>query len=100
PEHAAHFRSVAEWYQIGAAMGNFTCGSGFRRGSYSRSNENIEGQRFMVVESDTLSKDEVGAIFLICGGGCGTTCIALSIRRESRCMGGLMRRGVRCWRIG
>jgi hypothetical protein len=63
PEHAAHFRSVAEWYQIGPAMGNFTCGSGFRRGSYSRSNENVEGQRFMVVESDTLSKDEVGAIF-------------------------------------
>ena len=63
PEHAAHFRSVAEWYQVGPVMGNFTCGSAFRRGTYSRSNENVKGQRFMVVESDTLSKDEVGAIF-------------------------------------
>jgi hypothetical protein len=62
-EHRAHFRSVAEWYQIGPVMGNFTCGSAFRRGTFSRSNENIEGQRFLVVESDSLSKDEVGAIF-------------------------------------
>lgn len=63
PEHAAHFRSVAEWYQLGPVMGNFTCGSAFRRGTYSRSNENIEGQRFMVIESDTLGHDEVGAVF-------------------------------------
>jgi hypothetical protein len=63
PEHRTHFRPVAEWYQIGPVMGNYTCGSAFRRGTYSRSNENIEGQRFMVIESDTLSKDEVGAIF-------------------------------------
>jgi hypothetical protein len=63
PEHRTHFRAVADWYQIGPVMGNFTCGSGFRRGTYSRSNENIEGQRFLVIESDSLSKDEVGAIF-------------------------------------
>ena len=63
PKHRTHFRPVAEWYQIGPVMGNFTCGSSFRPGSYSRSNENLSGQRFLVVESDTLSKDEVGAIF-------------------------------------
>jgi hypothetical protein len=63
PEHRTHFRTVAEWYQIGPVMGNYTCGSAFRRGTFSRSNESIEGQRFMVVESDTLSRDEVGAIF-------------------------------------
>jgi hypothetical protein len=44
-------------------MGNYTCGSSFKPGSYSRSNENCNGTRFMVVESDTLPKDEVGAIF-------------------------------------
>ena len=49
PERATHFRSVAEWYQIGPVMGNCTCGSAFRQGSYKRSNENIEGQRFLVV---------------------------------------------------
>jgi hypothetical protein len=63
PEHRTHFRTVGEWYQIGPVMGNYTCGSAFRRGTFSRSNESIEGQRFMVVESDTLSRDEVGAVF-------------------------------------
>jgi hypothetical protein len=63
PEHRTHFRSVAEWYQIGPVMGNFTCGSSFRPGCCSRSNENLEGHRFMVIESDTLSRDEVGAVF-------------------------------------
>ncbi len=63
PEHRTHFRSVAEWYQIGPVMGNFTCGSSFKPCSYSRSNENLDGHRFMVVESDTLTKDEVGAVF-------------------------------------
>ena len=63
PEHRTHFRPVSEWYQIGPVMGNFTCGSSFRRGTYSRSNENLDGHRFMVIESDTLSHDEIGAVF-------------------------------------
>jgi len=61
--HRAHFRPVAEWYQIGPVMGNFTCGSAFKPGSYQRSNANCDGTRFLVIESDTLAKDEVGAIF-------------------------------------
>jgi hypothetical protein len=61
--HRAHFRPVSEWYRIGPVMGNFTCGSSFKPGSYQRSNANCNGTRFMVVESDTLPKDEVGAIF-------------------------------------
>mgnify|MGYP006992427266 CR=1 FL=1 len=44
-------------------LGNYTCGSSFKPGSYRRSNENLNGQRFLVVESDSLSKDEVGAVF-------------------------------------
>ena len=63
PEHKTHFRPVADWYQIGPAMGNYTCGSAFKPGSFQRSNANIEGQRFLVVESDTLKKDEIGAVF-------------------------------------
>jgi hypothetical protein len=63
PEHRTNFRPVAEWYQIGPAMGNFTCGSSFKSGCHSRSNENLNGHRFMVIESDTLARDEVGAIF-------------------------------------
>jgi hypothetical protein len=62
-EHRTHFRPVADWYQIGPVMGNYTCGSAFKPGSYSRSNESLNGHRFLVVESDTLARDEVGAIF-------------------------------------
>lgn len=62
PEHAAHFRTVAEWYQVGP-IANYTCGSSFKPGSFSRSNENLNGHRFMVVESDVLLKNQIGAIF-------------------------------------
>jgi hypothetical protein len=55
PEHRSHFRPVSEWYQIGPALGNFTCGSSFKAGSYQRSNENLNGHRFLVLESDTLA---------------------------------------------
>jgi hypothetical protein len=44
-------------------MGNFTCGSSFKPGSFQRSNANCNGTRFLVIESDTLTKDEVGAVF-------------------------------------
>ncbi len=44
-------------------MGNYTCGSSFKAGSYQRTNENLNGHRFLVVESDVLSRDEVGAVF-------------------------------------
>ena len=63
PEHRTHFRPVADWYQIGPVMGNFTCGSSFKPGSFQRSNANCNGTRFLVVESDTLKKDEIGAVF-------------------------------------
>ena len=63
PEHRTHFRPVADWYQIGPVMGNYTCGSAFKPGSFQRSNANCDGTRFLVVESDTLKKDEIGAVF-------------------------------------
>ena len=63
PEHRTHFRPLADWYEIGPVLGNFTCGSSFKPGSFRRCNENLNGQRFLVIESDTLAKDEVGAVF-------------------------------------
>lgn len=100
PEHRTHFRSVAEWYQIGPVMGNFTCGSSFRPGCYGRSNENLSGHRFMVIESDTLARDEVGAASRTCDGGYTTTCTASLILRESRCTHGSMRQRTGFWRAG
>jgi hypothetical protein len=63
PEHRTHFRPISDWYQIGPVLGNYTCGSSFKAGSFSRCNENLNGHRFLVVESDTLAKDDVGAVF-------------------------------------
>ena len=63
PEHATHFRPLSDWYQIGPVMGNFTCGSAFKPGTHSRSNANCDGTRFLVVESDTLTKNQMGAVF-------------------------------------
>ncbi|HEY9171446.1 MAG TPA: hypothetical protein VI136_04085 [Verrucomicrobiae bacterium] len=63
PEHRTHFRPLCDWHQIGPVMGNYTCGSSFKPGSFRRSNENLNGHRFMVIESDTLAKDDVGAVF-------------------------------------
>lgn len=62
PEHSTHFRTVEEWRRVGP-LGNFTCGSSFKPGSWKRGNESVEARRFLVVESDTLGKDEVGAVF-------------------------------------
>ena len=63
PEHRTHFRPLADWYQIGPVMGNYTCGAAFKPGSFQRCNANLDGQRFLVVESDTLTKDQIGAVF-------------------------------------
>lgn len=61
--HARSFRSREEWLTAPSAPGSFTCPTTFRPGSYARSNGNVAARRFLVVESDTLSKDEVGAVF-------------------------------------
>jgi hypothetical protein len=63
PEHARHFKSTAEWLKQSKAPGPFICPASFKNTSIARSNENILARRFLVVESDTLKKDEVGAIF-------------------------------------
>lgn len=64
PEHAKHFRTPAEWQQIGPVMGNYTCGSSFKPGTFKRGNEFTNGTQFLVVESDVLDKNTVGAVFL------------------------------------
>lgn len=64
PEHASHFRQAAEWALIGPVVGNYTCASSFKPGTYQRSNLNTNGTQFLVVESDQLDKDTVGAVFM------------------------------------
>lgn len=61
-----YFRMVAEWLTLSTAPGQFTCPSVFKCGVHSRSNANVLTRRFLVVESDTLAKAEIGAVFSWC----------------------------------
>jgi hypothetical protein len=63
PENAANFKSKALWVAEEKPLGSYTCPSCFVPGSVSRSKESVSRQRYLVVESDSLSKDEVGAVF-------------------------------------
>lgn len=57
------FRTAAEWIKEAEAPGQFTCPSSFAPGVHSRSNSNIVARPLLVVESDSLTKVEVMAIF-------------------------------------
>lgn len=61
--HTSNFKTKSDWQAGLARVGPFTCPSCFVPGSCSRSKENVALQRYVVVESDSLPKNEVGAIF-------------------------------------
>jgi len=63
PSHVLHFNPIAEWKEFPVAPFQFTCPSTFKPGSYSRSNEKVLDRRYLVVESDTLQKAEILAVF-------------------------------------
>ena len=52
PKHSAHFRRVSEWLGGKVPPGNFTCGSVFADGCFSRRNENVAATPFLIVEGD------------------------------------------------
>lgn len=70
PENTLNFRTVADWLKCEWAPHPFICPATFKNNSRSRSNENVLERRFVVVESDELTRDEVGAVFryLVDGG--------------------------------
>jgi hypothetical protein len=63
PKHKGRFMQNQSWLTMQRISGEFCSHCTFKPGSFSRSNENVEVRRFMVVESDILSIDECGAIF-------------------------------------
>ena len=63
PHHAACFNTAEAWLERDVIDGPLICPVAFKPGSVSRSNENVVARRFLVVESDTLDKDQVGAVF-------------------------------------
>ncbi len=66
PEHATHFRTASEWGKCKTAPGQLTCPSTFKPGTISRCNEAVALRRFLVVESDSLTKDEICSVFRWC----------------------------------
>lgn len=63
PEHKRNFRSAAEWLKEQEAPEQLICPSLFKTESFCRKNEDVVARPFLVVESDVLGRDEVGAIF-------------------------------------
>jgi len=58
-----HFQTAKTWLPGSDVVGQLTCPAAFKVNSFSRSNENVLQRRFLVVESDVLSKNEIGAVF-------------------------------------
>lgn len=63
PSYSRYFLPVSEWRKASRPIGQFTTGSVFKNGTHSRSNENVSIRRYLVVESDTLSRDDICAVF-------------------------------------
>jgi hypothetical protein len=61
-----HFRPVADWLTERLAPEQFTCPSVFRPGTHSRCNDAVTARRYLVIESDLLSKAEMSAVINWC----------------------------------
>ncbi len=66
PGFERHFRTARSWLTEGSAPGPFVSPSTFASGTNSRSNANVHARPFLVVESDVLPKDAIGAVFQWC----------------------------------
>ncbi len=58
-----NFKPAQEWLTYDEVDVPLTCPAVFKSNSFARTNDNALRRPFLVVESDVLSKDEVGAIF-------------------------------------
>ena len=76
-EHTTHFKTASEWMTCTAPPAPFICPVAFKSTSYARSNDNVVVRRFLVVESDTLNRDEVGAVFRWLREGCELNLVAI-----------------------
>lgn len=63
PGKGRHFQTVEKWLAYPMAPGNFTCPAIFKNNVESRSSLNVIARPFLVVESDTLTKPEMCAVF-------------------------------------
>jgi len=61
--HKWRFRTALEWMGCRTCPGSFICPNTFKPGVCSRSQANVLARKFLVVESDVLPKDQVGAVY-------------------------------------
>jgi hypothetical protein len=61
--HPHNFRLAEEWRKLEEPIGQFTTGAVFKPASISRSNDTVDVRLYLVVESDTLTKSQMGAVF-------------------------------------
>ena len=54
PEHAAHFKTVAQWCAGDTPAGPYICPAIFKAGCYARTNANVTQSPFVVLEGDTV----------------------------------------------
>lgn len=62
-KHKNNFRTRTDFLRKGP-IGNFTCGSSFKPGTFHRTNENVQTSRYLICESDKLTHDQTLATFL------------------------------------
>ena len=62
PRHARHFRTAREWLRGGVITGPRICPASFVPGVIARAARTVRHWRFLVVESDSLSKPQQGAV--------------------------------------
>lgn len=58
-----HFRTASDWLKEPCAPAQLTNPCAFKAGSHSRCNEQVLARRFLVVESDVLTKERICAVF-------------------------------------
>ena len=61
--HPQNFRPAEEWKKLEEPIGQFTTGAVFKHNVISRSNDTVDVRLYLVVESDTLTKSQMGAVF-------------------------------------
>lgn len=61
--HSKNFRTRKQFLEQGP-LGNFTCGSAFKTGTFHRTNENVQTPRYLICESDKLTHDQTLSVFL------------------------------------
>jgi hypothetical protein len=65
PENKLNFRTVKDWISLNQFR-NFTCPTLFAPESFSRSNSNVVKRKFLVIESDVLTQEQICAVFKLC----------------------------------